>query len=116
VGVDDAANVGSVAFHLRFDKEVIRYVPPAMEGPFLGRLGTDTVFLCVESGAGGELVVGTSRVNGEPGAYGAGRLATFRFEAIKPGVSEFLFTGARVNDPQARSLPAQSGGVAVVVT
>ena len=104
--IRNAVNVGSLSFHLRFDDEVLQFLQPAIEGPFMGSDGTDTVFLAVESGPGGEIVVGLSRVDHVTGVSGEGGLATFRFQALAPGSSDFSFTGARVKDPEARSLPA----------
>jgi hypothetical protein len=104
--VDNAANVDSVAFHLLFNEDVMRFVPPAVEGPFLRSDGADTVFLCAEAASGGDLVVGASRLSRDPGIYGGGQLATFRFEATSQGECRFQFTHTSVKDPQARYLPA----------
>jgi hypothetical protein len=106
VFMEGAANVGSVPFHLRYNPQVLQFVPPAVEGGFLRGDGTNTVFLAPDTGGGGEIVVGLSRLGGGSGATGAGVLATFRFEAVAPGNAGFAFTGASVKDPQARNLPA----------
>jgi hypothetical protein len=104
--VGNAEDLSAVAFHFRFDAGVLRFQPPAEEGPFMGSDGTDTVFLAVESGQGGELVVGLSRMNNSSGLTGDGTLATFRFLAIAPGPCDFRFTGASLKDPQGMTLPA----------
>jgi len=106
VWIAKAENVGSVPFHILYDKDVLQFLPPAIEGPFMGDDGTDTVFLAPDTGGGGELVVGIARLGGGAGAHGSGLLATFKFVVINPGSSEFAFTGASVKDPQARNLPA----------
>ena len=98
--------MGATPFHLRYDPDVLQFLPPAIEGPFLGADGTGTVFLASDTGGGGELVVGISRLGGGTGADGSGLLATFEFMAISPGSSDFAFTGASIKDPQARNLPA----------
>jgi hypothetical protein len=106
VFIENAHNVGSVPFHLLYDKDVIEFLPPAIEGPFMSEDGTNTVFLAIDAGGGGELVVGLARLSGGTGAHGSGVLATFEFTAINPGSSGLTFTLASVRDPQAQVLPA----------
>ena len=106
VMVNNASNVGSVPFHLRYDKNVLQFQPGAQEGPFMNADGANTVFLANDIGGGGEVVVGLSRLGSAQGASGGGVLASFQFLTINPGNSGFTFTGASVKDPQARNLPA----------
>jgi hypothetical protein len=106
VFIEGGDNVGSVPFHLRYNPAVLRFLPPATEGPFLGSDGTQVVFLASDTGGGGEVVVGLSRLGGAAGVSGSGGLATFQFEAVAPGDAGFAFTGASVKDPQAHALGA----------
>jgi hypothetical protein len=106
VQVGNAQNVGSIPFHLRYNTEVLQFIQPAGEGAFMKNDGANTVFLASDTGGGGEIVVGLSRMGVSEGATGAGTLATFQFQAINPGNAGFAFTGASVKDPQARNLPA----------
>lgn len=106
VRIENASNVGSVPFHLQFNRQVLEYVGPAIEGPFLSSDGSSTVFLANPSQGGTSVVVGASRLGGGDGVSGAGSLATFQFQAVNPGDAGFAFTGASVKDPQARNLPA----------
>lgn len=115
VYVAGAQNVGSIPFHLRYNKDVLQYIPPAQEGPFMSSDGTSTVFLASDTGGGGEVVVGLSRMGGGAGASGSGNVATFQFQAVAPGDCGFVFTGASVKDPQARNVPASFSTVAVRV-
>jgi general secretion pathway protein D len=96
VVMEGASNVGSVPFHLRYNPQVLQFVPPAVEGPLLQADGTSTVFLAPDTGGGGEIVVGLSRLGGGTGA-------------------RFAFTGASVKDPQAHNLPASFSVVSVRV-
>ncbi len=105
VRIENATNVGSVPFHLRYNRQVLEFIPPADQGPFLRSDGANTVFLANDSG-GGEVVVGLSRLGGGDGMSGAGTLATFQFQAINPGDCGFGWTSASVKDPQARNVPA----------
>jgi general secretion pathway protein D len=106
VRIDGATNVGSVPFHLKYNRAVLEFAPPAVQGPFLSADGTNTVFLANDVGGGGEIVVGLSRLGGAEGVTGSGTLATFQFQAIAGGDAGFAWTGAAVKDPQARNLPA----------
>jgi len=115
VFIEGAHDVGSVPFHLRYNPTVLRYLPPASEGPFLGSDGTQVVFLASDTGGGGEVVVGMSRLGGAAGVSGSGNLATFQFEALAPGDAGFAFTGASVKDPQAHALAASFSAVPVRV-
>jgi general secretion pathway protein D len=106
VRIDNATNVGSVPFHLKYNRQVLEFVPPGVQGPFLNSDGANTAFLAMDSQGGGEIVVGYSRLGGGDGMSGAGTLATFQFQAINPGDCGFSWVGASVKDPQARNLPA----------
>jgi len=106
VRIENGTNVGSVPFHLRYNRQALEFVPPAVQGPFLSSDGANTVFLANDSGGGGEIVVGLSRLGGGDGISGSGTLATFQFQATNPGDSGFGWTSAAVKDPQAQNLPA----------
>jgi general secretion pathway protein D len=106
VRIENATNVGSVPFHLRYNRAVLEFVPPANQGPFLNSDGGNTVFLANDSPGGGEVVVGLSRLGGGDGMSGAGTLASFQFQAIAAGDCGFGWAGASVKDPQARNVPA----------
>jgi general secretion pathway protein D len=106
VAIENAANVGSVPFHLRYDPSVLQFLGPATEGSFMGADGTTTVFLATDVSGGGEIVVGLSRLQGPSGASGSGVLATFQFMAVGPGDAGFTFSGASVKNPQAGNQPA----------
>jgi general secretion pathway protein D len=115
VFVQNGSNIGSVPFHLRYNPQVLQYVPPAIKGPFLEMDGVEAMVLANEASGGGEVVVGASRLGGGQGVSGSGVLATFRFLAVGPGDAGFVFTGASVKDSQARNLPASFTVVAVRV-
>jgi general secretion pathway protein D len=106
VRIENGTGVGSVPFHLRYNRAALEFVPPATEGSFLSSDGSGTVFLASDSAAGGEVVVGLSRIGGGEGASGSGTLAVFQFQAHAAGDCGFAFTAASVKDSQARNLPA----------
>ncbi len=114
VFMENGRNVGSVPFHLRYNPQVLQFVPPGVEGSFLNA-GASTVFLATDIGGGGEIVVGLSRLGGGSGASGSGSLVTFQFLAIGAGDAGFAFTGASVKDPQASNLPSSFDAIPVKV-
>lgn len=116
VRIEGAHNVGSVPFHLRYNRQVLEFLPPASEGGFLNSDGASTVFLATAAAGGGEVVVGLSRLGVPEGVNGSGTLATFVFQAVNPGDCAFAFTAASVKDPQARNLPATFLTTAVQVS
>jgi hypothetical protein len=115
VVLDNGTNIGSVPFHLRYNRQVVEFMPPASEGNLLSQDGSNVVFIANDTASGGEIVVGYSRMGGETGITGSGVLATFQFRALNPGDAGFQFTGASVKDPQARNLPAAFQPMSVVV-
>ena len=113
--IDEAENVQSVAFHLLFDQDVIQYILPAIEGPFLGSDGARTLLLSTETEDGGEVIVAMSRLGTGVGVDGSGLLLTFNFLAVSPGDCGFVFDGATVKDPSARDLGAHFASASVSV-
>ena len=111
--VSGATNVDAISFSLRHDPAVVQYVG-AIEGTFMNSDGRQTVFLTAPT-AGNEIEVALSRRGGGRGAAGTGLLATVEFLAVGVGDAEFPFTGASVEDPQGRFLPAAFNSVTVFV-
>ncbi|MGH7535111.1 MAG: cohesin domain-containing protein, partial [Gemmatimonadales bacterium] len=116
VRIDNATNVGSVPFHLKYNPQFVQFIPPGAEGSFMSGDGTGTIFLASDTPGAGEVVVGLSRMGGGAGVSGSGTLATFNFHASGGGRATFMFTGASVKDPQARNLPASFIAAAVGIT
>jgi hypothetical protein len=106
VVIDNAQGVGSTPFHLRYNPQVLQFVQPGTEGPFMRSDGASTVFLAADTGGGGKIVVGLARMGAPEGVDGSGTLVVFEFTAVAPGDCGFAFVSASVKDPQAQSLPA----------
>ena len=106
LNIANGEHVGSVPFHLHYNTAVLQYVSHA-EGQFLKADGTNTVMFANDTGGGGEIVVGLSRLGGGDGASGNGVLATFELLAIGEGSAGFAFSGASVRDGKANLVPAQ---------
>jgi hypothetical protein len=115
VVIDEAENVDSVIFNLQFDENVIEYVPPAVEGPFMGSDGADTGFQVNELSIGGELSARAWRLQADVGMDGGGLLMSFDFLALSPGACDFRIRSARVETPSDRELPANFASVSVSV-
>lgn len=115
VMIEGATNVGSVPFHLKFNPQVLEFIPPGMEGNFLNNDGSSTVFIASESASGGEIVVGLSRIGKGPGASGSGLLCTLQFLAINEGSCGFTFSSPSVKDPSAQNLPSNFSTVNLVI-
>lgn len=113
--IENAEGVGSVPFHLKYNRQVLEFVPPGSEGPFLGSDGTATMFLARDTTSGGEVVVGLSRLGGGEGVSGSGTLATLQFRAVNSGDCGLSFVAASVKDPRARNLPSSFLAAAVQV-
>lgn len=103
--VTGAENVGTVNLQLRYNKDVLRFVPPASLGDFLAQGGAPADLQAVESADGGMIVIAVTRA-GSAGASGSGRLVRLEFVALQAGSASFGFSSAQVRDPDSQSLPA----------
>jgi len=122
VKIENARNVGSIPFTLRYDPTILELVSASSvtEGGFLRQGGAPTTFLARPGSAarGGGVVVGLSRLGagqGGAGARGKGTLCRMTFRALQPGVSPLTFAGAAVLDPSARPLAATFRGGSLTV-
>ncbi len=113
--IEGASNVASVPFHLKFNPQVLEFIPPGIEGNFLNNDGTSTVFIASEAASGGEIVVGLSRIGRSPGASGNGSLCTLQFLALNEGSCAFAFVSASVRDPKAQDLPSSFSTASIVI-
>jgi general secretion pathway protein D len=119
VEIERARGVGSVPFALRYDPDVLEFLPSrSQEGSFLRGDGASTSFLAVagrtRDGVPG-VIVGLSRLGGGAGARGKGTLCVLVFRARAPGVSPMIFGPASVLDPSARPLPSSFRGAGITV-
>ena len=113
--IDEAENVDAVVFRLRFDETVVQFVPPAVEGPFMGSDGAVTGFQVDELSIGGELAASVWRLQEIEGMDGGGLLMSIDFLALNPGACDFQFRSARVETPLNIELPANFASVSVNV-
>lgn len=105
--VTGVTDLYGVAFDLSFPSNLLQFVSPATEGPFLSQGGSSTSLL-VDENPTGNLVVGLSRLGATPGQTGSGVLLTLTFTAIGSGSGTIQFVA-----PQAlNSNGAVIGGLA----
>jgi type II secretory pathway component GspD/PulD (secretin) len=114
LNIVNGQEVGSVPFHLHYNTSTLQFIQHS-KGPFLGSDGANTVMFANDTGGGGEIVVGLSRLGGGAGASGNGVLATFEFQAVAVGHAGFAFSGASVRNGQADLVPASFTAVPVQV-
>jgi hypothetical protein len=114
VVIENAANVGTIAFDLRYNPTVLQYVD-AVEEAFMSSDGSSTVFFAVPTVAGDAVRVALSRTADAPGISGTGFLAVFEFLAVDVGGTSLAFAAASVKDPQGRFLPSGFSAVSVSV-
>jgi len=105
VVVAGAEGVGMVNFQLRYDKKVLRFVPPAGAGEFMQQGGAAFDLQAVEAAEGGTIVVSATR-GGSVGASGTGSLVRLNFIALDQGNAGFGFAAAQVRGPDAQPMPA----------
>ncbi len=115
VTIADAAGVGSVPFHLRFDPQMLEFVGAGQASPFLGRDGAQVFVLAALGGGGREVVVGLSRPGDQPGLNGGGVLLTLTFRALSTGRTLLDLTDLSVLGPSAQPMPVESRNMNVVI-
>ena len=103
--ISGAEDVSTVNYQLRYNKDVLRFVPPAQLGDFMQQGGIPADLQAVESAEGGVIVVSASRPGSRP-ASGAGRLMRLNFVAVAPGSAAFSFAAAQVRGPESQRWPA----------
>ncbi|NJN64853.1 MAG: hypothetical protein HC882_08205, partial [Acidobacteria bacterium] len=105
VAIANGAQVSTVNFQLRYNPQVLRFVPPAQLGDFLQQGGVPADLQAVESAEGGLVVVSITRPGQAP-AEGAGQLVRLNFIAVGEGEAGFSFSAAQVRGPESQSWPA----------
>ncbi|HSM14290.1 MAG TPA: secretin N-terminal domain-containing protein [Thermoanaerobaculia bacterium] len=92
IEVDARVPVAHLPSTLAFDRELLEVV--AVEpGEFLG--GARAAEVLADTTTPGEVVVGASRLGGQPGVAGRGRLALVTFRALAPGSTSVAFAAQR---------------------
>ncbi len=115
VVAEGAADVATVNFQLRYNPQVLRFMPPAQAGTFLAQGGVPADVQAVESAEGGLVIVSATRA-GNAGASGSGPIVTLRFVAVAPGTASFGFAAAQVRNPDMEAIPASFRVANVEVT
>jgi hypothetical protein len=110
VGVTD---LYGFAVDISFDPAVVMF-DSAEAGEFLESVGT-TVTTEVTEEPEGTLVIGQTRLGGQPGASGSGTLLTLNFKSVAAGTSAFTVANATAFDSTGAALATEFfGGTATV--
>jgi len=117
VTIQGANSVGSVPFHLHFDKNYLNFINASVGSPFLSQDATNPFVLATLGASQDEVVVGLSRQGSLPGVSGDGTLIDLTFRAIgkQLGTTQLTFTDISVLDPSAQRLPFDKRGMTVNV-
>jgi len=103
------------AVDVTFDPAVVMF-DSAEAGDFLESVGT-TVTTEVTEEPEGTLVIGQTRLGGQPGANGSGTLLTLHFKSVAAGTSAFTVANATAFDSTGTALTTEFfGGTATVPT
>jgi hypothetical protein len=117
-GPTTSTDIVQVAFDLVFDGDVLRFVPPAIEGPFLSEGGSTTLLAGVSPTDPGRLIVAASLIGGGSGVQGAapGELVVaLTLRAVSVGSTPVAFDNAEVVDSDGAPSGVQFRGPASVV-
>jgi general secretion pathway protein D len=95
--VDGARDLSAAPFHLKFDPQLIR-LQEIKAGAFLSSDGQKIIFTRNILNDTGDATVNLNRLPGSPGMTGAGTLALFTFQAVKPGKAIVTFSDLSARD------------------
>lgn len=123
INAENADNIASFQFDLKFDSDVLEVatneadgMPLVQRGEFLGSTGREVVCDDPESQSGVVRFVCISLRLEPEGPDGAGTLATVSFNAIGAGSTELTLDNVVANEPDATRIPLQVQGGAITVT
>ena len=97
VRIFNGTDVGSVPFHVVYDRRVLAF-EGGEEEAFLSSDGRQTAFFAAPTTSGDRVVVGLSRLGRGDGIAGTGKLCVLHFTAIAPGDAGLAFSRAKIRD------------------
>ena len=109
-----SARVVDAPLHLAYDPARLRFVD-ALEGDYLNRDGSGTVFLVNGVSRPGDVVIGIGRSNRSRGAGGSGALCRVRFEVLAAGIARVSVGQAMAWADDGALLPVSFGSVEISV-
>ena len=111
--VSGASQISVLTLTLRFDLAVLG-VRSVQEGSFMRQGGIATTFTQQVDPGSGRIDLTVMRTNDATGASGSGLAAAVVLDAVAPGVSALVATGAATS-PQGTALPVQFSPASVTV-
>jgi general secretion pathway protein D len=115
VTVDGASDLFSAApLKIKFDPTKLR-LNDITPGDLFTRDGTRANFIKDIRNDTGEATVTVARVQGSPGASGAGSIAVLNFVAVGKGQSTISVVDTTMKNSQGQAIPASAGSIPVTV-
>ncbi|MGC9089243.1 MAG: stalk domain-containing protein [Caldisericia bacterium] len=107
VKVSEVENLYGFGFTFKYDKDYLDLVD-IIEGDFLKKDGTSTLFLKNINKEKGEVIVGVSRTGKVSGVNGDGILLSIKFKALKIGKTQLELSEVVLKDPDLNQIKFNS--------
>ncbi|MGB9749657.1 MAG: stalk domain-containing protein [Caldisericia bacterium] len=107
VKVSEVENLYGFGFTFKYDKDYLDLVD-VVEGDFLKKDGTSTLFLKNINKEKGEVIVGVSRTGKVSGVNGDGILLSIKFKALKIGKTQLELSEVVLKDPDLNQIKFNS--------
>lgn len=111
---ENVSDLFSAPFHLKFDPQTLR-LTEVKAGALLSGGGQDIIFTRNILNDSGDATVNLNRMPGAGGASGSGTLATFTFQAVKPGTAAVAFAELTLRNSQLQLIPMAAPQAAIAV-
>ena len=112
--IENAKDLFAAPFHLKFDPQVLR-LNEVKAGGLLSGDGQKIIFTRNILNESGDATVNLNRMPGTGGIAGSGALATFTFQAIKPGATVVTFSELTARNSQLQPIQAAIPQATVVI-
>lgn len=112
--IENAKDLFAAPFHLKFDPQVLR-LTEVKAGGLLSSDGQKIIFTRNILNESGDATVNLNRMPGTAGIGGSGALATFTFQAVKPGVTVVTFSELTARNSQLQPIQAAIPQASVVI-
>jgi general secretion pathway protein D len=112
--IENAKDLFAAPFHLKFDPQVLR-LTEVKAGGLLSSDGQKIIFTRNILNESGDATVNLNRMPGTAGIGGSGALATFTFQAVKPGVTVVTFSELTARNSQLQPVQAAIPQASVVI-
>ena len=112
--IENAKDLFAAPFHLKFDPQVLR-LTEVKAGGLLSSDGQKIIFTRNILNESGDATVNLNRMPGTSGIGGSGVLATFTFQAVKPGATVVTFSELTARNSQLQPIQAAIPQTSLVI-